>query len=121
MTKLLVLKLDNGDKTFPTKDLDFFNLVCELEGAGVDVMSLTDGALERSKIFTTMRALLAVLINVPNVEAGSLLSQHIKNGGALDDIMEAFTGAMEDAGFGGTPEEPQEEAPKAKRGRKASK
>lgn len=119
MTKLLVLKLDAGDKTYPTKDLDFFNLVCELEGAGIDVMGLTDGNIERTKIFSTMRALLAVLINVQAEEAGRLLSQHIKNGGALDDIMEAFTGAMEDAGFGAAEETQEDEAPK--RGRKPKK
>lgn len=126
MTHILTLKLDGGDRQFATKDLDFYNLVCELEEAGIDVMSLTDGNLERTKIFSTMRALLAVLINVQKETAGTYLSQHIKNGGQLDDIMQAFTDAMTDAGFGGTPEEetPEEtpeEAPKAKRGRKASK
>ena len=115
MTSLLVLKLDGGDRTFPTKDIDFFNLVCELEGSGVDVMGLTDGNLKRDKIFTTMRALVAVLINVQLDEAGKLLSQHLKNGGGLDDIMNAFTGAMEDAGFGAAAEE---EIPKPKKGRK---
>lgn len=120
MTKLLTLKLNDGDKTFPTKDLDFFNLVCELEASGIDVMGLTDGNLERTKIFSTMRALLATLINVPAETAGSYLSQHISHGGALDDVMEAFTGAMEDAGFGNAPAE-EVEAPKAKRGRKATK
>ena len=125
MTHILTIKLDSGDKQFPTKDLDFYNLVCELEGAGIDVMSLTDGNLERTKIFSTMRALLAVLINVQAETAGSYLSQHIKNGGALDDIMTAFTDAMSDAGFGAAPatEETKTvvEAPKPKRGRKTSK
>ena len=122
MTHILTIKLDGGDRQFPTKDLDFYNLVCELEGAGIDVMSLTDGNLERTKIFSTMRALLAVLINVQAETAGAYLSQHIRNGGALDDIMNAFTDAMSDAGFGAAPEtEEVEEAPKPKRGRKTSK
>lgn len=125
MTHILTLKLDAGDRQFPTKDLDFYNLVCELEGAGIDVMSLTDGQLERTKIFSTMRALLAVLINVQQEVAGSYLSQHIKHGGQLDDIMSAFTDAMSDAGFGAAPEteeeeEPQE-APKTRGRKKASK
>lgn len=127
MTSLLVLKLDGGDRTYPTKDIDFFNLVCELEAANVDVMGLTDGNIERSKIFTTMRALLAVLINVQAEESGKLLSQHLRNGGTLDEIMNAFTGAMEDAGFGASQESEEETetapktAPKAKRGRKTGK
>lgn len=123
MNRIMTLKLDNGDKQFVTKDLDFFNLVCELEGAGVDVMSLTDGNLERKNIFTTLRALLAVLINVPDIEAGSLMSQHLKNGGTLDTIMEAFSSAMVDAGFGQTQTEETEETEETpkKRGRKATK
>ena len=126
MNRILVLKLDNGDRQFATRDLDFFNLVCELEGSGVDVMALTGGNLEGAKLFTTLRSLLAVLINVKPMEAGNLMSQHLRNGGTLDDIMAAFTSAMEDAGFGGAPteetqEEPQEETPKAKRGRKTVK
>ena len=121
MTSLLVMKLDGGDRTYPTKDIDFFNLVCELEAAGIDVMGLTDGSIERTKIFSTMRALLAVLINVQQEEAGKILSQHIKNGGSLDDVMTAFTGAMEDAGFGGAPTaETEPEAPrKGRRPKKA--
>lgn len=123
MTHILTLKLDGGDRQFPTKDLDFYNLVCELEGAGIDVMSLTDLNIERTKIFSTMRALLAVLINVQKEQAGTMLSQHIKNGGVLDDIMAAFTDAMADAGFGAAQEtEEVKEAPKTtKRAKKASK
>lgn len=112
MTRLIVIKTDDGDRTFPTKDLDFYNLVCELEASGVDVMGLTSGSLDGGKIFTTMRALLAVLINVSTTEAGKLIGQHIKNGGALDEIMEAFTEAMEDAGFGAQEQTVTTEAPK---------
>lgn len=117
ITKTLTLKLDGGDRIFPIKDLDFFNIVCELEDSGIDVMSLTSGSLERTKIFSTMRALTAVLVNVQKDEAGALISEHIRNGGTLDVIMEAFTEAMADAGFGETPEEEE----KPKRGRKTSK
>lgn len=125
MNHILTLKLDNGDRQFATKDLDFYNLVCELEGAGVNVMELTSGGLEQKNVFSSVRAILAVLVNVQPTEAGRMLSQHLKNGGTLDTIMEAFTDAMTEAGFGSpqtAEEEPEvEEAPKAKRGRKASK
>lgn len=125
MNHILTLKLDGGDRQFATKDLDFYNLVCELEGSGVNVMNLTAGSLEQGKVFSTVRAILAVLVNVQPAEAGKMLSQHLRNGGALDNIMEAFTDAMADAGFGTpqTAEETEEEteAPKAKRGRKSSK
>ena len=121
MNHILTLKLDNGEKQFVTRDLDFYNLVCELEGAGVNVMNLVNGALEQENVFSSVRAILAVLVNVQSVEAGKLLSQHLKNGGDLEDIMTAFTEAMTDAGFGKpqTAEETEEvkEAPKAKRGR----
>ena len=116
MQSLMVLKLDDGDRTFPTKELDFYNLVCELEDAGVDVMSLTEGSIGETKIFSTFRAMLAVLINVDKASAGKYLSQHIKNGGSLDIIMDTFSKAMESAGFGA----PETEAPakKTTRGRK---
>ena len=124
MNHILTLKLDGGDRQFATKDLDFYNLVCELEGSGVNVMNLTAGSLEQDKVFSTVRAILAVLVNVQPTEAGKMLSQHLRNNGTLDDIMAAFTDAMSDAGFGApqtAEEEPETEAPKAKRGRKISK
>lgn len=97
------IKTNEGEQVFPVKELDFYNLVCDLEGAGIDVMTLTNGSLDRTKLFTTVRALLAVMIDVPQAEAGKLIGEHLANDGSLDDIFSVFSQAMEDAGFGKRP------------------
>ena len=97
------IKTNEGEQVFPVKELDFYNLVCDLEGAGIDVMTLTNGGLDRTKLFTTVRALLAVMIDVPQAEAGKLIGEHLANDGSLDDIFGVFAQAMEDAGFGSRP------------------
>ena len=103
ITRTIALKLNDGEQVFPVKELSFYNLVCDLEGAGVDVMTLTSGSLDRGKLFTTVRALLAVMIGVPQEEAGKLIGEHLANEGSLDDIFSVFSQAMEDAGFGSRP------------------
>ena len=122
ITRTIALKLDDGEQVFPVKEIDFFNLVCELEGVGVDVMSLTTGGLERSKLFTTVRAIAAVLLGVPQVEAGKLIGEHMHNGGALEDVLEVFTGAMQDADFGKARVQPQDhQKAVVSKGRKTTK
>lgn len=103
ITRTIVLKTNDGEQVYPVKELDFYNLVCDLEGAGIDVMTLTNGTLDRGKLFTTVRALLSVMIGVPQQEAGSLIGQHIANEGSLEDIFNVFTEAMNDSGFGKRP------------------
>lgn len=39
-------------------------------------------------------------------KAGKILSEHLKYGGSMDEVMEAFTEAMKTAGFGEEAEEP---------------
>lgn len=119
ITRTIALKSAEGDNVFPVKELDFFNLVCDLEGQGIDVMTLTEGGLDRNKLFTTLRALLSTLINVTPEEAGKLMTEHLANGGAIDTVFEVFTDAMTDAGFGKRPQTPQDHkkptAPKSRR------
>ena len=109
ITRTIQLNTANGEQqVFPVKELDFYNLVCDLEGAGVDVMTLTSGTLDRGKLFTTVRALLSVMIGVPQQEAGKLIGEHIANDGSLEDVFNVFTEAMTDAGFGNRPTTPQD-------------
>lgn len=103
ITRTITLKLNDGEQVFPVKELDFYNLVCDLEGAGVDVMTITGGSLDRGKLFTTVRALLSVMISVPQEIAGTYIGQHLANGGSLEDVFGVFSQAMVDAGFGKTP------------------
>jgi len=108
ITRTISIQTSEGAQVYPVADLDFTNLVCDLEAQGVDVMSMLDGGLDRTKLMTITRALLAVMTGLPVREAGKMLTQHLGNGGSLDDIFGVFTEAMADAGFGNRPQTPQD-------------
>ena len=93
----MILQTANGPKEIKTKELDFTNMMCDLEDYDVDVMGLLDSETRSSmKIIKTIRAILAVLIGTKDLT---------EDGGAMDEIIDAFTEAMETAGFGGGAEE----------------
>lgn len=119
ITRTIQIQTSEGTQTFPVADLDFTNLVCDLEAQGIDVMSMMDGGLDRSKLMTMTRALLSVMTNLPVKEAGKLLTQHLGNGGSLEDIFGVFTEAMADAGFGNRPQPQDHKKPQT--GRKTTK
>jgi hypothetical protein len=108
ITRTIAIQTNEGSQAFPVAELDFTNLVCDLEAQGVDVMSMLDGGLDRTKLMTMTRAILAVMTGLPTKEAGRMLTQHLANGGSLDDIFGVFTDAMADAGFGKRPQTPQD-------------
>lgn len=120
ITRTVSIKTNEGEQLFPVVDLDFTNLVCDLEGQGIDVMSMMDGGIDRTKLMTMTRGLLAVMTGVPTREAGKMLTQHLGNGGSLDDIFSVFTEAMADAGFGNRPQTQDHKKPQTT-GRKTSK
>lgn len=103
----MILKTANGDKEIKVAELDFTNLMCDLEDHDVDVMGLLDDDTRKNmKIFKVMRALVAVLTGTKDLtEAGKTLSEHLKYGGSIDEVMDAFTEAMKTAGFGEAAEE----------------
>ena len=98
----MILQTNKGPKEIKTKELDFVNVMCGLEDNGVDVMGLMDEETRaKMKIFSTMRAIMAAIIDISDLEtAGKMLSEHLKNGGSMDDVMDAFTEVMASAGFG---------------------
>jgi len=103
ITRTISIQTNEGAQVFPVADLDFTNLVCDLEGQGIDVMSMMNGGIDRTKLMTMTRAILAVMTGLDVKDAGRMLTQHLSNGGSLDDIFGVFTQAMEDAGFGNRP------------------
>lgn len=119
ITRTIVLKTDDGDQVFPIKELSFTNLVCDLEGTGIDVVGLTSGRLDSTKLFSTVRGLLSVMIGVDAKEAGVLMDAHFKNGGSIEEIFNTFTQAMEDADFGNRPQDHKK--PQATRAKKTTK
>ena len=53
----MILQTANGPKEIKVADLDFTNLMCDLEDHDVDVMGLLDDdTRENMKIFKTIRA-----------------------------------------------------------------
>ena len=120
ITRTISIQTSEGAQVYPVADLDFTNLVCDLEAQGVDVMSMLDGGLDRTKLMTITRALLAVMTGLPVREAGKMLTQHLGNGGSLDDIFGVFTEAMADAGFGNRPQD-HKKPQTGNKGRKTTK
>lgn len=98
----MILQTSKGPKEIKTKDLDFTNVMCDLEDNGVDVMGLLDEETRnKMKVFSTMRAIMAAITGTKDLEtAGKMFSEHLKNGGSMDDIMNTFTEVMASAGFG---------------------
>lgn len=121
ITRTISIQTNDGAQVFPVTDLDFTNLVCDLEGQGIDVMSMMDGGVDRTKLMTMTRGLLAVMTGLPTREAGRMLTQHLSNGGSLDDIFSVFTEAMADAGFGSRPNKTEDKAVATTKGRKTTK
>ena len=118
ITRTISIQTNEGAQVYPVAELDFTNLVCDLEGQGIDVMSTMDGGIDKTKIMTMTRGLLAVMTGVPTRDAGRMLTQHLGNGGSLDDIFSVFAEAMQDAGFG---KRPQPQDHKKAVGRKTAK
>ena len=97
----MLLKTANGTKEYNVSDLDFTNMMCDLEDNGVDVMKMMNGGTEEMKMFGTMRAILAALIGEKDLRvAGKIISEHLANGGDMNVIFNEFTNAMSAAGFG---------------------
>lgn len=120
ITRTIQIQTNDGPQVYAVTDLDFTNLVCDLEAQGIDVMSMMDGTIDRSKIMTITRAILSVLINAPILEAGKIMSEHLANGGSLEEIFGVFGEAMNDAGFGKRPQ-PQDHKKPVSKGRKTAK
>ena len=99
MNKFL-LKTANGVVEYNVDDLDFINIMCDLEDKDIDVMNMMTSDERGGKLFTFIRAVVAMLLRTDERTAGKLLSEHMRNGGTLDDVMEAFAGLMNAAGFG---------------------
>ena len=92
----------NG-KEYETQDLDFTNVICDLEDIGIDIMGMTG---DNIKPFTLCRAIISVYTGEKDLkECGKILSEHLKNDGTLEEILDPFTEAMERAGFGKAAEE----------------
>ena len=105
----MTIQTNKGPKEIKVKELDFTNMMCDLEDNGIDVMALLDDEKrENMKMFNTVRAIFGALTGVSNLKtAGKMLSEHLMNKGTVEEIMDAFTEVMTAAGFGEASEEEQ--------------
>lgn len=81
----------NGN-VYSAKEIGF-NLICELEEQGI---SLED--IER-KPMSMLRSYIAFCVGGDREDAGTLIEEHIINGGSLADVAEIMGDAMRDSGF----------------------
>ena len=88
MDRLLTI---NG-KSYKAADFDL-NLICDFEDRGI---SLDDIG---KKMFNVVRQYVATSMNVDAKTAGKELSDHLANGGSLEDVSDVMSAAMEDSGF----------------------
>lgn len=83
-------KINNKDyKTVPFD----FNVVCDLEDLGVSIEQAGD------KPVSLIRAYFSLCARISVEEAGREISNHIKNGGNLDEISEVMNAEIEESDF----------------------
>lgn len=88
MDRLLTL---NGR---PYKAAEFdINLICDFEDQGIKLEDISD------KMFNVIRLYVAASMNVDVKTAGVAISEHMKNGGSLEEISEAMSAMMDESGF----------------------
>ena len=85
-----LLKL-NG-RTYKAADFDL-NLICDFEDRGITLDDISN------KMFSVLRQYVASSVETDVKTAGNMLSEHLKNGGKLEDISDVMSAAMEDSGF----------------------
>lgn len=94
---------------YEKKDLDFTNILCDLEDNDIDIMSF---GTDKMKPFSLCRGIISVYTGEKDLsKCGKLLTGHLKNGGSMDDILIPFHEAMIESGFGKSAEEEMKPTP----------
>lgn len=81
----------NGNE-YKAADFDF-NLICDLEDMGYPLEQVQD------KPVSTLRAYFALCAGVSIADAGNEIGEHLKNGGKMDDVLNAMKKAMDESDF----------------------
>jgi hypothetical protein len=87
MDRLLTL---NG-RSYKAAEFDI-NLICDFEDQGIKLEDISD------KMFNVIRLYVAASMNVDVKTAGVAISEHMKNGGTLEEISEAMSAMMDESG-----------------------
>lgn len=81
----------NG-KEYKSKEFDY-NLICDLEEIGISLEQIT------TKPLSMVRAYFAICAGKDKEFVGKEIVEHMKNGGNINDVMEAMTKEMELSDF----------------------
>lgn len=81
----------NG-KSYNAKPFDF-NMICELEDKGISLEQI------QQKPISMLRAYFAICASSDSDYAGREISEHIVNGGKLEDVMNVMANEIEDSDF----------------------
>ena len=84
-------KVKINGRMYDIKELGFEDMIL-LEDEGVDLMS---GDLTFRNVVT----ILGYMVGLETLECAKELTQHVKGGGTLEEVMEVINVAMEDSGF----------------------
>ena len=88
MDRLLTI---NG-KSYKAAEFDL-NLLCDFEDAGIALETID------TKMFNVIRQYAAITMNTDVRTAGKEISEHMKNGGELEEIANVMSEMMSDSGF----------------------
>ena len=89
------MKLNGTEYRIPELD---FDAMCDLEERGVNLLDM-NSVEEKGKTLTTIRGLVAWIMDTDLKTAGHEIGEHLKNGGGLEDIIYGINAAIEESGF----------------------
>lgn len=87
-----------NEKEYEVPDLDF-NAMCELEDRGIPIAQLRSGDAKELKLASMVRGIAAWIMDCSLRQSGIEINEHLKKGGNLDGILDAFNDEGEKAGF----------------------
>lgn len=102
----------NG-KNYKAAEFDL-NLLCDFEDVGISLENID------AKMFNVIRQYVASSMGVNAKIAGQEITNHVANGGSLEDISDVMTAAMGDSGFFRTTQTDEKKATTSRTGKKKS-
>ena len=100
-----VITIDGTE--YSMKNFDFGNLMCDLEGRGVNIIGLMQGG--KNYILSFCRGLISIITGLSVKDSGKLLAKHLANGGELTEMTAIIGELMAEAGFGAAGQAESEE------------
>lgn len=88
----MVKKFEINGKTYIAQEFDF-NTICDLEECGIEIDTMFN------KPTSLSRAYLSICSGMPLEIAGNEIQEHVKNGGTLTDILDAFSSMVNESDF----------------------